>query len=63
MPLHKKVQKYRKTSVENESRATQSAREHRAIFEAIAAHDAQKAEEFTVKHIENAANHILKKEH
>ncbi|MBE6530262.1 MAG: GntR family transcriptional regulator [Ruminococcaceae bacterium] len=59
MPLHKKVQKYRKASVENESRAVQSAKEHRIIFEAIAAHDGVKAEEYTVAHIVNAANHIL----
>lgn len=59
MPLHKKVQKYRKASVENESRAVQSAKEHRIIFEAIAAHDGAKAEEYTVTHIVNAANHIL----
>lgn len=59
MPLHKKVQKYRKASVENNSRALQSAREHRAIFEAIAAHDADKADAFTVEHIRNAANHII----
>lgn len=61
MPLHKKVQKYRKASVENESRAVQSAKEHRIIFEAIAAHDGAKAEACTVAHIVNAANHILKR--
>ena len=61
IPLHKKVQKYRKASVENESRAVQSAKEHRVIFEAIAAHDGEKAEQFTVAHIVNAANHILKR--
>lgn len=61
MPLHKKVQKFRKASVENESRAKQSASEHRAIFEAIAAHDGAKAEQMTVEHITNAANHILKR--
>lgn len=61
MPLHKKVQKYRKASVENQSRAEQSAREHRAIFEAIAAHDAARAEQVTVDHIKNAADHILKR--
>ena len=38
LPLHKKVQKFRKASVENESRAVLSAKEHRAIYEAIAAH-------------------------
>ncbi len=60
MPLHKKVQKYRKASVENNSRAQQSAKEHRAIYEAIAAHDPLLAERYTTEHITNANNHILK---
>lgn len=58
LPLHKKVQKYRKASVENESRAVHSAQEHRAIFEAIAAHDPELAEQRTYEHIANAAEHI-----
>ena len=61
MPLHKKVQKYRRSSVENNDRAQQSAREHRAIYEAIAARDAEKASQYTVEHIANASNHILNK--
>jgi len=62
MPLHKKVQKYRKASVENESRAVQSAQEHRAIYEAIVAHNAKLAEQRTYEHITNAKKHILKRE-
>ena len=62
MPLHKKVQKYRRVSVENEDRARQSAREHRAIYEAIAARDAALAEQHTVEHIKNAMDHILGRE-
>ncbi len=62
IPLHKKVQKYRRVSVENEDRAKQSAREHRAIFEAVAAHDAALAEQHTVEHIKNAKDHILGRE-
>ena len=61
MPLHKKVQKYRRASVENNDRAQQSAREHRAIYEAIAARDAEKASQYTVAHIANASKHILNK--
>lgn len=61
MPLHKKVQKYRRASVENHARAQQSAQEHRAIYEAIAAHDADLAAKYTYDHIANASNHILKK--
>ncbi len=58
LPLHKKVQKYRKAAVENENRAQLSAKEHRAIYEAIAAGDAELAEKCTVAHIANAAAHI-----
>ena len=61
LPLHKKVQKYRRASVENNSRAQQSAREHRAIFEAIEARNAELAEKYTTEHIANAADHILNK--
>lgn len=62
MPLHKKVQRYRRASMENNSRAQQSAREHRAIFEAIEAGNAALAAQYTTEHIANAADHILKKE-
>ncbi len=58
LPLHKKVQKFRKASVENENRAIHSVHEHRAIYEAIASHDPDLAERCTVEHIANAAAHI-----
>lgn len=61
LPLHKKVQKYRRASVEDNSRAQQSAWEHRAIFEAIATRNAELAEQYTTEHIANAADHILNK--
>lgn len=60
LPLHRKVQKYRRASVSNHERAVASAAEHRRIFEAVAAHDADGAERATRQHIENAASHILK---
>ncbi|MBQ7935531.1 MAG: GntR family transcriptional regulator [Clostridia bacterium] len=59
-PLHKKVQRYRQKSVENKSRAEESVHEHRAIYEAIAAHDPKKAAEAILKHTQNAKNHISK---
>ena len=62
MPLHKKVLKYRQASVENEVRSTNSSQEHRAIFEAIAAHDAVLAEERMKAHIANAKAYIQTKE-
>lgn len=59
-PLHKKAQRYRKRSVENNSRAHASVEEHRAIYEAIAAHDGAAAAAAILKHTENAKNHIMK---
>lgn len=58
LPLHKKVQRYRKKSVENNSRATLSVEEHRAIYEALAARDPKAAEKAILKHTKNAKNHI-----
>ena len=62
MPLHKKVLKYRQASVENEVRSADSYMEHRAIFDAIAAHDGDLAEERMRAHIANAKAFIKQKE-
>jgi len=59
MPLHKKVQKHRKKSVENNSRAVSSLEEHRHIFEAVAARDPKAAERAMIAHVENARKHII----
>lgn len=60
MPLHKKVQKHRKKSVENNSRAVSSLEEHRKIFDAVAARDPKNARRAMIAHVENARNHIIK---
>ena len=60
LPLHKKTQKFRKASVENHSRAEASLDEHRAIYDAVAAHDEKAAEAAMGIHVEHAKNHILK---
>lgn len=62
IPLHKKVQKYRRASVENHSRAEASVTEHRKVFEAIAAQDAESAEKYITEHIHNAYKHIIGKD-
>lgn len=62
VPLHKKVQKYRRASVENHSRAAASVAEHRSIFEAIAARDSESAEKYMTAHIHNAYMHIIGKD-
>lgn len=59
LPLHKKVQKYRKTSVSDGSRAQRSVDEHRAILNAILSGDAKEAERVTLEHIINARESIL----
>ncbi len=59
-PLHKKVIKYRKASVQNSSRAHQSIKEHRAICEAIISGNGELAELLTIQHIKNARDNIVK---
>ena len=52
--LHKKVTKYRMASVSKHTRALKSIEEHAAIYEALAAHDADRAGAAAVRHMENA---------
>ena len=59
LPLHNKVQKYRKVSVQDAERAVKSAAEHRAVYEALAARDAERAEQAVIHHVENARSHIM----
>lgn len=59
-PLHKKAQRYRKRSVENNSRAMASVEEHRSIYEAIAARDPEAAANAILQHTENAKKHIMR---
>ena len=59
VPLHKKIQKYRRASVESKSRAAASVEEHRKIYEAIAAKDSELASKYAKEHVENAYNHIM----
>lgn len=60
MPLHKKIQKYRKASVENEMRAEHSYEEHKAIYEALKNHDSKEANKKMTEHVKNAYKHIIK---
>lgn len=62
LSLHKKVQKYRKASIQSKSRATESVAEHRKIFDAIVARDAKLAEQYAAEHVKNAYNHIIGKD-
>ncbi len=61
LPLHKKVQKFRKAAVQNEARAESSLLEHREIYHAIMAGDTAAAEKAMIAHVQNAMNFIGKK--
>lgn len=58
VPLHKKIQKYRRAAVESKSRASVSVEEHRRIFEAIRDKNEKLAEKYACEHVQNAYNHI-----
>lgn len=61
-PLHKKVQKYRTLSLERTGRAVKSIEEHRAIYNAIEAGDADQAEKLIIWHVKNAMSTIINKQ-
>ena len=58
MPLHTKIQKFRKATVESTGRAEQSVEEHRAVLNAIASHDEKAAEEAMIAHIQSAGTRL-----
>ncbi len=63
MPLHKKVQKYRKLSVEDHGRAAISVSEHAAILAAVISRNKEKARDAMSCHIANAYDSIMREEH
>ena len=62
VPLHKKIQKYRRASVTNSSRAEASVAEHRKIYEAIEEKNTALAAKYASEHVENAYKHIMRKD-
>ncbi len=60
IPLHKKIQRYRRASIADEARMKRMAEEHRSIYEAIAAGDAEQAKKLTQLHVENARKNMMK---
>ena len=59
IPLHRKTRRYRRISMEDWSRTTNTTKEHRAMYEAIVSGNAELAMELTTKHIENAKVHMI----
>jgi DNA-binding GntR family transcriptional regulator len=58
-PLHRKTQRYRKQSISDDTRLEASIREHKEIFKAIEAKNANLAEELMTKHISNAKEYMV----
>ena len=52
--LHKKITKFRMASVSKQGRALKSIEEHETIYEALAAHDGDRAYEAAVQHMIHA---------
>lgn len=61
-PLHKRIIKYRKASISSGTRAHESMEEHKAIYEAIAAHDGERAEKLVNEHVRKAQVSIAGRE-
>ena len=62
LPLHRKTRRYRKIAMEDKVRAASTLQEHREIYEAIAAGNAELAMELSAKHIINAREHMIGRE-
>ena len=61
LPLHRKVQKYRRISFQSSARAGISYQEHKEIYEAIAAGNADLAETLMTQHVKNAMDRLLRR--
>lgn len=59
VPLHRKTRRYRRIAMEDSARAAVTRKEHRAIYEAIIAGDADLAEQLSAQHIKNAREHMF----
>ena len=60
--LHKRMTKFRKASVSKQSRALQSHQEHEAIYDALAAHNPDAAEQAALQHVRNARERMKEME-
>ena len=59
LPLHRKTMRYRKISIQDHDRLDCSVREHKAIFAAIEAGDADLAARLVTEHIANAKENMI----
>ena len=61
LPLHRKTMRYRKISIQDHERLGNSVNEHKAIFQAIEAGNADLAAELVTKHIANAKENMIER--
>ncbi len=59
LPLHRKTMRYRKISIQDPERLSHSVQEHKDIFQAIEAGNAELAAELVTKHIANAKESMI----
>lgn len=59
VPLLRKTRRYRRISIDDWARTTNTTREHREIFEAISSGNAELAMQLTTRHISNAKKHMI----
>ena len=60
-PLHRKIMRYRRSSITNAQRRPLSAAEHRAISDAVCAGDSEKARTLMTLHIQNAKKSMMER--
>ena len=58
-PIHHKLMKFRKTSLEHEGRIMESVSEHKHILDAIMDNDQEKIDELVLKHIEKVQKNVM----
>ena len=61
IPLHRKSQRYRRISIEDKNRLSNSIQEHKAIYEAIVSGNADLAAELITAHIERAKKNMIER--
>ena len=61
VPLHRKSQRYRKISIEDKSRLSESIKEHKAICNAILSGNADLAAELIPTHIQRAKENMIER--
>ena len=59
IPLMRKTRRYRRVAIDNWERTTSTMNEHKKLYEAIAAGDAELAQELATAHIIHAKRHLI----